>query len=356
MGGVEMESGVSKARQGNFFEDFWLGQIIEHATPRTVTAGDVSLYTALYGSRFAVQSSDAFARAIGYPQSPIDDLLVFHIVFGKTVPDISLNAVANLGYAECRFLKPVFPGDTLSATSEVIGLRENSNKQSGVVYVRTTGVDQDGAPVLDYVRWVMVRKRDEAAATQAAHIPQLKEVVEPAALGAALPNLDSRAYDAANSGSSYRWGDYEVGEKIDHLDGMTIEEAEHQLATRLYQNTAKVHFNQHEQGQGRFGRRLIYGGHIISLARALSFNGLENAFHVAAINAGRHVAPAFAGDTLYAWSEVLDKARLNDATGALRLRLVALKDKPAAGFPFKSGEQYDPAVLLDLDMWVVLPV
>ncbi len=132
-------SGVSKARQGNYFEDFRLGQVIVHATPRTVTAGDVALYTALYGSRFAVQSSDAFARAIGYPQSPIDDLLVFHIVFGKTVPVISLNAVANLGYAECRFLKPVYLGGTLSATSEVIGLKENSNRQSGVVYVRTTG-------------------------------------------------------------------------------------------------------------------------------------------------------------------------------------------------------------------------
>ena len=94
---------------------------------------------------------------------------------------------------------------------------------------------------------------------------------------------------------------------------MTIEEAEHQLATRLYQNTAKVHFNQHEQAQGRFGRRLIYGGHIISLARALSFNGLENAFHIAAINAGRHVSPAFAGDTVYAYSEVLDKARTRPA-------------------------------------------
>ena len=138
---------------------------------------------------------------------------------------------------------------------------------------------------------------------------------------------------------------------------MTIEEAEHQLATRLYQNTAKVHFNQHSQAQGRFGRRLIYGGHIISLARALSFNGLENAFHIAAINAGRHVSPAFAGDTVYAYSEVLDKARLDrpDA-GALRLRLVALKDKPATGFPFKTGDQYDPAVLLDLDLWVLLPV
>jgi len=348
---------VTKAKQGNFFEDFQLGQVIAHATPRTVTTGDVSLYTAIYGPRFAVQSSDAFAKTVGYPRSPIDDLIVFHIVFGKTVPDISLNAVANLGYAECRFLKPVYPRDTLSASSEVIGLRENSNKQSGVVYVRTTGHDQHGEAVLSYVRWVMVRKRDEAAPAPEPKIPDLAEIVAPSQLGGALPNLHRDCYDSAFSGSPYRWGDYEIGEKIDHIDGMTIEEAEHQLATRLYQNTAKVHFNQHEQAQGRFKRRLIYGGHIISLARALSYNGLENAFHVAAINAGRHVAPAFAGDTVYAYSEVLDKAELGRSdAGALRVRLVALKDKSAADFPFKTGDQYDPAVLLDLDLWVVLPL
>src|SRR5882757_1226646 len=129
---------------GNYFEDFRLGQTIRHATPRTVSVGDAALYTALYGSRFAVQSSDAFAQKIGYPRAPLDDLLVFHIVFGKTVPDISLNAVANLGYAGCRFLAPVFPGDTLSAVSEVIGLKENSNRKTGIVYVRSTGHKQDG--------------------------------------------------------------------------------------------------------------------------------------------------------------------------------------------------------------------
>src|SRR5437660_11021541 len=145
----------AKTSAGNFFEDFRLGQVIRHATPRTVTSADATLYTALYGSRFAVQSSDAFAQAIGYPRSPIDDLLVFHIVFGKTVPDISLNAVANLGYADCRFLEPVYPGDTLTAVSEVIGLKENSSRRTGVVYVRSSGFRQDGAKVLDYVRWVM---------------------------------------------------------------------------------------------------------------------------------------------------------------------------------------------------------
>src|ERR1700754_2369212 len=139
---------MTKTTPGNFFEDFRLGQTIRHATPRTVTLGDVALYNALFGARFAAQSSDPFAYAIGYPASPLDDLLVFHIVFGKTVPDISLNAVANLGYAECRLLVPVFSGDTLSATSEVIGLKENSNKQTGIVYVRSRGINQNGATVL----------------------------------------------------------------------------------------------------------------------------------------------------------------------------------------------------------------
>ena len=348
---------MAKTNSGNFFEDFRLGQIIRHATPRTVTVGDASLYTALYGQRFAVQSSDAFARAFGYPHAPIDDLLVFHIVFGKTVPDISLNAVANLGYANCRFLKPVFPGDTLSATSEVIGLKENASRTTGVVYVRSTGFNADGAPVLDYVRWVMVRKRDAAAAAPGEHVPTLPKAVAVEDIGKACPPLRPDAYDDALAGSPHRFGDYAPGERIDHDDGMTVEEAEHQIATRLYQNTAKVHFNQLAATESRFGRRLIYGGHVISLARALSFNGLGNAFHIAAINAGRHVAPLFAGDTVFAWSEVIDRADLpgrNDV-GALRLRLVATRNQPCADFPDRTGADYDPAVILDLDYWALLP-
>ncbi len=348
---------LAKTGSGRFFEDFRLGEIIRHATPRTITVGDVALYTALYGGRFAVQSSDAFARAIGYPRAPVDDLLVFHVVFGKTVPDISLNAVANLGYAAGRFLAPVYPGDTLRTVSEIIGLKENSNRQTGVVYVRSTGFNQDGAEVLDYVRWVMVRKRDPDAAVQDEHVPTLPRVVAADALGDACPPVDSEAYDTVLAGAPHRWGDYLVGERIDHVDAMTVEEAEHQIATRLYQNTARVHFDQLAQAGSRFGRRLIYGGHVISLARALSFNGMANAFQIAAINAGRHVAPLFAGGTVSAWSEILDKAELpgRDDVGALRVRLVATKDQPCAAFPLMAGEAYDPCVLLDLDLWVLMP-
>src|SRR6266481_5359996 len=348
---------TAKTTRGNFFEDFRLGQKIAHATPRTVTAGDVALYNALYGSRFPVQSSDVFAYAIGYPRAPVDDLLVFHIVFGKTVPDISLNAVANLGYADCRFLHAVYPGDTLTAVSEVIGLKENSSRKTGVVYVRSTGFNQDGTRVLDYVRWVMVRKRDEAAPAAGDLVPQLSKTVDPLTLGSACPQIALRSYDFALAGSPHRFDSYQAGEKIDHLDGVTVEEAEHQLATRLYQNTARVHFNQFAQGKDRFGRRLIYGGVIISLARALSFNGLANAFHIAAINGGRHVAPLFAGATVFAWSEVLAKAELPKRmdVGALRLRTVATKDHSCADFPLKSGDEDDPAVLLDLDYWALMP-
>ena len=141
-----MSKTSSKTSAGNFFEDFKVGQEIRHATPRTLTEADAALNVGLYGSRFAINSSDVFARSLGLPRAPLDDLMVFHVVIGKTVPDISLNAVANLGYAEFRWGVPVYPGDTLSAHSTVLGLRENSNRQSGLVWVRSTGVNRRNRP------------------------------------------------------------------------------------------------------------------------------------------------------------------------------------------------------------------
>lgn len=347
----------SKTNPGNFFEDFSVGMKLVHATPRTVTTGDIAVYLSLYGARFAVQSSDEFARSIGYTAAPIDDLLVFHIILGKTVPDISLNAVANLGYAEFVFRTPVFPGDTLRAESEIIGLRENSNGRTGVVYVRTRGFNQRDEIVLEYARWVMVNKNNQSAPKPETVVPELADAVNPLSFDiSSLPaNLDN--YDFGLSGSSHRFDDYEVGEKIDHVDGVTLEEAEHQTATRLYQNTAKVHFNAHEQKSSRFGKRLVYGGAVISMARALSFNGLENGFKFLAINGGKHVNPTFAGDTIYSWSEVLDKQPIpgRSDVGALRLRTVALKNTSAKSFEYTDANgQFVESAVLDLDYWLAV--
>jgi len=350
-------SSESKTRPGNFFEDFAVGQEIVHATPRTVTEGEVALYTALFGSRFAVTSSDPFAVELGLDGAPVDSMLAFHVVFGKTVPDISLNAIANLGYANGRFGVSVYPGDTLTTRSTVIGVKENKGGKTGVVYVRSVGVNQMGAMVLDYVRWVMVRKRDEEAPAPVTVVPDLATAVDVADLFVPY-TIEPGSYDTELAGSPFLWDDYTVGEKIDHVDGMTIEEAEHMLAARLFQNTAKVHFNQHVEAEGRFGRRIIYGGYIISLARALSFNGLANALSIAAINGGRHTAPTFAGDTIYAWSEILDRMVIPGRTdvGALRIRTVATKDRACADIPYQiAPDTYDPAVVLDFDYTVLIP-
>jgi 2-methylfumaryl-CoA hydratase len=342
-----------KTNPGRFFEDYRLGETIIHAVPRTISGGERALYHALYPARHALYSSDKFARNSGLKEAPIDDLAAFHLVFGKTVPDISLNAVANLGYAEGRWLRPVYAGDTLRAESTVIGLKENSNGKTGVVYVRTRGFDQDDDVVLEFVRWVMVRKNRLDAPPPDAVVPKLSPVVVPEAL--VIPKrLDFSRYDFALAGERHRWGDYEIGEKIDHVDGVTIEESEHMLATRLWQNTAKVHFDATNREDGR---RLIYGGHVISMARALSFNGLANAQMIVALNAGAHANPCFSGDTVRAWSEVLDKAETSaSGVGAIRLRLVAVKHG-APDFALKGADgKYLPEVLLDLDYWALMPL
>ena len=341
-----------KTNAGRFFEDYQLGQVIAHAVPRTVGAGERALYHALYPARHALYSSDEFARSCGLPVSPLDDLAAFHVVFGKTVPDISLNAVANLGYAEGRWLRPVYAGDTLRSSSEVIGLKQNSNGKTGVVYVRTQGQNQRGERVLDFVRWVMVRKRDPDAPAPTTVVPDLAAAV-PAADLVVPDGLDFSSYDYEQAGEAHRCSDYQIGEKIDHVDGVTVEEAEHMMATRLWQNTSKVHFDSTLRADDQ---RLIYGGHVISMARALSFNGLANAQMIVALNAGTHANPCYSGTTIKAWSEVLDRAETNaPGVAALRLRLVAVQGN-SAEFVYKTAEgKYHPDVLLDFDYWALVP-
>ena len=207
-----------KTNPGRFFEDYEIGQTLVHAVPRTITSGERALYHALYPARHAIYSSDEFARACGLGASPLDDLAAFHMVFGKSVPDVSLNAVANLGYAEGRFLAPVNPGDTVRSKSVVIGLKENSSGKTGVVWVHTQGFNQSGAVVIDFKRWVMVRKRDSKAAVNAPVVPRLESVVRAEDL--VVPGgLDFSEYDFDLAGEPHRLEEYAGGEKSDHVDG-----------------------------------------------------------------------------------------------------------------------------------------
>ena len=355
-----------KVNLGRFFEDFVLNEVIIHATPRTITAGDCSLYIALYGSRNPLHCSEPFAQSLGYSNknnlsTPVDDLLAFHIAFGKTVPDISVNAVANLGYADVRFLQPVFVGDTLSTSSQVIGLKQNSNAKSGVVWVRSTSTNQRGEPVLSWVRWVMIHKdashkSDLNRTAPMTSVPTLPSFVAPENLN--IPStFSAKNYDGNATGGQYFWEDYQVGERINHAAGMTINPADHTMATRLYQNNARLHFDDYMMRTSSFGQRLVYGGVAISMCRSLSFEGLENALSILAINAGTHANPSFAGDTIYCATEVLETWVLaNKDLGALRLRMVGIKNmSPNEIAEFKTETGYHPNVVLDLDYTVAMP-
>ena len=353
---------MSKSRSGNFFEDFKLGATLRHAAPRTIHGGDLSLYIAATGDRRPLHSSTEYAKSLGFKREVVHDLLAFHVVFGKSVSDISLNAVANLGYADLRFLEPVYPGDTLSSVSEVIGLRETSSGKNGVVYVKTRGLNQKDREVLSFNRWVLVNKRDPATTTGIHEVPELPKEIAVGDLPVSADLKLARVHDLnwATGGEAY-WEDYSVGEVIHHDGGMTIEESDHMQLTRLVQNTAKVHFNQHSQANSRFGKRLIYGGHIISVAHSLAFDGLENVLCMAGWNGGSHANPTFAGDTIYASSEILACAELpepHSGLGALRIRMVAYKDADPSlvAIPLRGADgKYDPRVVLDLDYWALMP-
>lgn len=349
---------------GRYFEDFEPGQHLRHPIPRTVHGGDLSLYIGLTGDRRPLSSSTEFAQSLGFARELVHDLLAFHVVFGKSVAQVSANAVANLGYADTRFVGAVYPGDTLRATSDVIGVREASSRRAGVVYVTTRGLNQRDEEVLRFTRWVLVEKRDPASPAPAEKVPVLPTAVSAEELVAPWElNLDRFDDVMWATGGGALWEDYHVGQRILHAGGVTIDESDHSIATRLYQNTARVHFDARRMESSALGRRLVYGGHVMSVAYGLAHAGLENVLRMAAWNAGTHVNPIVAGDTIYAWSEVLDRAELpkQPRLGALRLRLVAVKNADPVLEPItrvvtsEKGQAPDSRIVLDLDWWGLIP-
>ena len=318
---------------------------------------------ALTGDRYPLHCSAEYARSLGYRRETVNDLLVFHMVFGKTVNDVSLNAVANLGYAGVRFLQPVYPGDTVRSVPKCSARRKTRAARTASSGFAPTGTNQRGEKVLEFYRWVMVNKRDPKTPTGANDNPGVPKEV-PATELYVPEGLDpSTSTSRGRPAASAFFEDYEKGERIDHIDGMTIEESEHAIATRLYQNTAKVHFDgfaaeEHALRQAAHLRR----AHHQPRAVARFQRPRERARHPR-VERRRHANPTFAGDTIYAWSEVLDKAEITGRTdvGALRLRLVGVKNHDSKAEPFplkveKDGKSaYHPNVVLDLDYWVLIP-
>jgi acyl dehydratase len=145
--------------QGRVFEDFVPGDIFEHPLGRTITQADNIWFTLLTVNTNPIHFDEAYAARTEFKRPLVNSTFTLALVTGLSVSDVSLNAI-NLGWDEVRLPAPVFEGDTLYAQSEVIEARPSASRPTmGIVKLRTTGVNQNGVKVIEFLRTIMVYRR-----------------------------------------------------------------------------------------------------------------------------------------------------------------------------------------------------
>ncbi|MPZ87734.1 MAG: MaoC family dehydratase [Nitriliruptorales bacterium] len=160
-----MGTTVERDWEGRFFEDFQEGVTYEHAGGRTVDGTDNAWFTLLTNNTNEIHYNSHYAETGLYGKRLVNSCLTLAIVTGLSVPGLSRNAAANLGWDDVRLPAPVFEGDTLRARSTVTGLRPSrSRPEVGIVQVSTEGYKQDGTVVITFDRTIMVYRRDAQAA------------------------------------------------------------------------------------------------------------------------------------------------------------------------------------------------
>lgn len=148
---------------GLYFEQFKEGDVINHSLSKTIFESDNNLFSLLTMNHHPVHTNLDYAKNNEYGKILVVGTLVFSIVVGMTVPDISGKAIANLGYEDVKHLAPVFINDTLYAKTKIISKRKSKSKNDrGIVYVETIGYNQKGEDVISFRRNVLIKKRDYA--------------------------------------------------------------------------------------------------------------------------------------------------------------------------------------------------
>lgn len=298
---------IIRKKTGNFLEDFRIGAVLRHKVGKTVTEGLVNAFTEFSMSTNPLHKNRRYAQLYGYRDLILPPGLVMAVVFSQSVEDISENARANLEYVDMRFGAPVYAGDTLESTSVVLGVTPSSKDPSlGVVHVQTTGRNQHGEVVLTYERKVQVWKNDPTAVVEKAATTAPPVACAPL-LPAYDPALPYRSLSHLSNADTY-FEDFTVGDTIEHSRGRTMT-SEHIALTAMLDNTSQVHCNQHmiDQNPERFvgGQLIIFGGIPFQLCLGLSSPDIaDNSLGDLVYRTGRHSAPLFAGDTVFASTEI----------------------------------------------------
>jgi len=302
---------VIRKTRGNYLEDFQPGQVFRHKGGKTVTEGMFNAFTDFSMTTNPLSKNAGYARLHGFDGLVVPPGLVMNVVFSQTVEDISENARANLEYINMRFGAPVYIGDTLEAETTIVGVKpSSSNNDRGVVHVSTIGRREDGAIVIAFERKVQVWKNDlDAPVADAVLDDRPVHDLSPGV----PPYRSAREYATkahlANPDTYFE--DFTAGDIYEHSRGRVVTD-EHIALTGQLDNTSQVHCNQFliDQNPEKFigGRLIVYGGIVFNLCLGLSSPDIaDNSPADIVYTTGRHVGPVFAGDTVFAATEIRDK-------------------------------------------------
>ena len=330
-----------RKKSGNYLEDFCAGQVFRHKGGRTITAGLHAHFTDFSMTTNPLHKNLRYALAYGFEDMVVPPGLVMAVAFSQTVEDVSENARANLEYIDMRFGAPVYIGDTIEVETTVLGVRGSSrNPDRGVVHVQSVARKQAGDLVLAYQRKVQVFKSDVNAELQEGEIEPHRVDIAPL-----LPAYDASAGygDLAHlTNEDTYFEDYAAGDTYEHARGRTVTE-EHIFLTGMLDNTSQVHCNQTmiDREPERFlgGKLVIYGGIPFALCLGLSCPDIgDNSLFDIGYATGRHTAPIFAGDTVFASTEIRGK-RDDPARDDIGILEVTLR-----GHKFENAEEEERRV------------
>lgn len=301
---------VIRKRTGNFLEDFRAGRVFRHKRGKTITEGLFNAFTDFTMTTNPLSKNRRYAEAFGFRGLVVPPGLVMNVAFSQTVEDVSENARANLEYIAMRFGAIVYIGDTIEVETTVLGVKPSSkDPDRGIVHVRSTGRNQHGRVVITFERKVQVWKSDLAATVDDAEAaaPAVECELE---LPAYDPKRDYRSLAHLTSPEGY-FEDLTPGDLIEHSRGRTIT-SEHIALTAQLDNTSQVHCNQFmiDENPSRYigGQLIVYGGIPFDVCLGLSCPDVgENALGDVVYRSGRHTAPVFAGDTIFAATEIRAK-------------------------------------------------
>ncbi len=331
---------------GNFLEDFEPGEIFRHKGGKTITEGLFATFTEFAMTANPLAKNAHYARSYGYQGLVCPPGLAMLVAFSQTVEDVSENARANLEYIDMRFGAPVYIGDTIEVETKVLNVRPSSSRPNlGIVHVQSTARKnigaEDEATVMTWQRKVQVYKHDMEAKLHAGEV-EPDEVACDLWLPDYDPKADYKARAHLSSPDSY-FEDFEPGTRIEHSRGRTMT-TQHIALTAMLDNTSQVHCNQYmiDLDPKRYvgGELIIFGGIPFVLCLGLSSPDIgDNALGDITYPTGRHTAPLFAGDTVFAATEI---DAIRDFPGRPDLGIV---DCRLLGHKFErdEGERHDDA-------------